>query len=86
MGDCSAAEVAVRGTSSSVTVALQLLSSTLLSWPSSWEKLDRWLVLLVTTLIKQVFVGPEGGGGGAEGGIGITVVDAAQRAVARDAW
>ena len=38
------------------------------------------------TLIKRVVVDPVGGGVGGGGGIGIAVVDAVQRAAARDAW
>ena len=48
-------------------MALQSLSSKLLSWPSTCEKLERWLVRLGTTLINLVDVGPKGGGGGAGG-------------------
>ena len=68
-GGCSGAGEAVGGTPSYATVALQSLSSkllsTLLSWPSTCEKLERWLVCLGTTLINRVVVGPKGGGGGA---------------------
>ena len=76
-GGCSGAEEAVGGTPSSATVALQSLSSKLLSWPSTCEKLERWLVSCGTTLINRVDVGPKGGGGGgggAGGGMGIAVV------------
>ena len=85
-GGCSGAEEAVGGTPSSATVALQSLSSKLLSWPSTCEKLERWLVRLGTTLINLVDVGPKGGGGGAGGGMGVGVVGAEQRAAASDAW
>ena len=88
-GGCSGAEEAVGGTPSSATVALQSLSSKLLSWPSTCEKLERWLVRLGTTLINRVDVGPKGGGGGAGGGMGIAVVGvvgAEQRAAASVAW
>ena len=64
-GDCS--EAAVGGTPTSETVALQSLSPTLLSWPSTCEKLERWLVRLGTTLINPVDVGPKGAGEAQEG-------------------
>ena len=53
---------------------------------STCEKLERWLVRLGTTLINRVDVGPKEGGGGAGGGMGVGVVGAEQRAVAREAW
>ena len=68
---------------SSFEVVGQSLSSTLPSWPWSWEKLDRNLACLLTTLIKRVVAGPVGGGGGGEGSAGAV---AAQRAAAREAW
>ena len=58
----------------------------LLSWPSTCEKLERWLGRLGTTLIKQVDVGPKEGGGGTGEGMGVGVVGAEQRAAASDAW
>ena len=58
----------------------------LLSWPSTCEKLEQWLVRLGTTLINRVDVGPKGGEGGAGGGMGVGVVGAEQRAAAREAW
>ena len=77
----------VGGTSSSATVSLQSLSPMLLSsWPSTYEKLERWLVRLGTTLINQVDVGPKEGGGGTGGGMGVGVVGAEQRSDAREAW
>ena len=75
----------VGGTSSSATVSLQSLSPMLLSWPSTCEKLERWLVRLGTTLINRVDVGPKGGGGGAGGGMGVGVVGAEQQAATSDA-
>ena len=52
-----------------------LSSTLLLSWPSSCEKLERWLVRLGTTLINLVDVGPKGGAGG---GVGIVVQSSEQ--------
>ena len=49
---------------SSLGVVGQSLSSQLLSWSSSWEKLRRKLACLITTLIKRVIAGAVGGGGG----------------------
>ena len=85
-GGCSGAGEAVGGTPSSATVSLQSHSPMLLSWPSTCEKLERWLVCLGTTLINWVDVGPKGGGGGAGGGMGVGVVGAEQRAAASEAW
>ena len=65
---------------------MQSLSPMLLSsWPSTCEKLERWLVRLGTTLINRVDVGPKGGGGGAGGGMGVGVVGAEQQAATSDA-
>ena len=86
-GGCSGAREAVEGTPSYATVSLQSLSPMLLSpWLSTCEKLERWLVRLGTTLINLVDVGPKEGRGGAGGGMGVGVVGAEQRAVAREAW
>ena len=86
-GGCRGGGEAVGGPPPSATVELQSLSSTLLlSWPSTCEKLERWLVCLGTTLINLVDVGPKGGGGGAGGGMGVGLVGAEQRAAASDAW
>ena len=63
-GGCSGAGEAVGGTPSSATVSLQSHSPMLLSWPSTCEKLEQWLVRLGTTLINQVDEGPKEGGGG----------------------
>ena len=85
-GGCSGVGEAVGGTSSNATVSLQSLSPMLLSsWPSTCEKLKRWLVRLGTTLINRVDVGPKEGGGGAGGGMGVGVVGAEQRAAASEA-
>ena len=84
-GGCSGAGEAVGGTPSSATVSLQSLSPMLLSWPSTCEKLEQWLVRLGTTLINRVDVGPKGGGGGAGGGMGFGVVGAEQQAATSDA-
>ena len=66
------------------------LTAVTVNWPSTWpstcEKLERWLVRLGTTLINLVDVGPKEGRGGAGGGMGVGVVGAEQRAVAREAW
>ena len=84
-GGCSGAGEVVGGTPSSATVSLQSLSPMLLSsWPSTYEKLERWLVRLGT--INRVDVGPKEGGGGAGGGMGVGVVGAEQRAAASEAW
>ena len=76
-GGCSGAGEVVGGTPSSATVSLQ-------SWPSTYEKLERWLVRLGT--INRVDVGPKEGGGGAGGGMGVGVVGVEQRAAVSDAW
>ena len=55
------------------------------SWPSTCEKLERWLVRLGTTLINRVDEGPKEGGFGAGGGMGVGVVGAEQRAALREA-
>lgn len=56
------------------------LSSTLPSLPSSWEKLDRELARLSTTLIKRVVAGGGGGGGGIGAGTALLA------SAAREAW
>ena len=83
--ECSSTVVTFCSHCFSFGVVGQSLSSTLLSWPSSWEKLNRKLARLVMTLIKRVVAGPVGGGGG-NIGIAVAVAATAQRAAAGEAW